>query len=225
VPLIAASTGCSTATGEDYGALAVAPPPSDPPAAQHADLNLALRGYTPTGGFLGLVDYSGPRDPLAPQLYGLFSDERTGVFTGLFRVYDWDWSCNCRGGPLDDPPVTLARLATGEGELIHVPGSGHAIGGDFEALVLYAAPDRITLKYTRDDNVIHGYTLHLEDVCVDPELLALYRSLNATGRSRLPALRAGQALGRAGHEGIGVSIRDSGVFRDPRSRKDWWYGR
>ena len=225
LPLITASSRCQANTGENYTAITVEPPPTDRPAAEHADLNLALRSYTPTDGFLGLVDYTGATDPLAPQLYGLFSDERTGQFTRLHRVYDWNWTCNCRGGPLAYPPVTLAELATAPGELIRVPNSGYTIGGGYEVLVLYATPERITLKYTRNDNVVHGFTLHLEGVCIDPHLLALYQASNAAGRGNLPALRAGQAVGRAEDDTIGVAIRDSGTFLDPRSRKDWWRGR
>lgn len=216
---------CQPLPGASFGALTVLPPPTDRPAEQHADLNLALRGYSPTGGYLGLVDYGGPTDPGAPQLSGLFADNRTGSFVRLHRVYDWNWACNCRGAPLTDPAVTLADLATAPGEPLLVPDSGYSIGSGYEVLVLYAAADRITLKYTREDNVVHGFTLHLEAMCVDPALLSLYQSWNAAGRSQLPALRAGQALGRAAGAAVGVAIRDSGRFMDPRSRKDWWRGR
>lgn len=216
---------CQPLPGASYGALTVLPPPTDRPAEQHADLNLALRGYTPTGGILGLVDYGGAADPGAPQLAGLFADNRTGVFVRVQRVYDWNWACNCRGGPLASPPVTLAELAVTPGEALRVPDSGYHIGSGYQVLVLYAAQDRITLKYTRNDNVVHGYTLHLESLCVDPSLLSLYHSWNAAGRSQLPALQPGQAFGRAAGITVGVAIRDSGTFMDPRSRKDWWRGR
>jgi hypothetical protein len=216
---------CQPLPGASYGALTVLPPPTDRPAEQHADLNLALRSYTPSTAFLGLVDYGGAADPAAPQLAGLFADNRTGTFVRVQRVYDWNWVCNCRGAPLTSPPVTLAELATTPGEPLRVPDSGYSIGSGYEALVLYAAPDRITLKYTRTDNVVHGYTLHLEGLCVDPPLLDLYRSWNAAGRGQLPALQSGQALGRAAGNTVGVAIRDSGAFMDPRSRKDWWRGR
>ena len=230
------ASGCQTLPGANYAAIFVPPPPTDRPAAQHADLNLALRGYTPTAGVLGLVNYGGPIDPSAPQLPGLFADNRTGIFVRLHRVFGWNWTCNCRGNVLSEPPVTLAELAVTPGEPIRVPDSGYNIGtlnstvdeqpdNGYEVLVLYAAQDRITLKYTRNDNVIQGYTLHLEGFCVDPRLLALYNQWNDAGRSWLPALRAGQAFGRASGETIGVSIRDSGTFLDPRSRKDWWQGR
>jgi hypothetical protein len=110
------------------------------------------------------------------------------------------------------------------GETLHVPGSGYTIGSGYEVLVLYAAEDRITLKYTREDNVVVGYTLHLEGICVEPSLLALYRARNVAGREQLPALRARQAFGRAVGGEVGVVIRDSGAFMDPRSRNDWWIG-
>jgi len=225
LPIVTSSTGtCSPVAGESYGDLSVNPPPTDRPAEQHADLNLALRGYAPTTAFLGLVDYTGSTDPNAPQLPGLFADQRTAAFRAVYRVYDWDWGCNCRGDLLADWAVTLAGLTATPGETIHVPASGYTIGSGYEVLVLYASATRITLKYTREDNVVHGYTLHIEGLCVEPRLLALYRSWNDAGRGHLPALRAGQALGRAQGNEIGVAIRDYGTFMDPRSRKDWWQG-
>ena len=131
---------------------------------------------------------------------------------------DWDWGCNCRAAPIASPPVTLATLAASAGEPVLLPDSGYSIGSGYEALVLYAAADRITLKYTRDDNVVSGYTLHIEGLCVAPDLLALYQALDAAGRVQLPALRAGAALGRATGP-VGVAIRDNGAFLDPRSRR------
>lgn len=227
LPFVARPSACPVLT-ETYGTVTPMPPPTDRPAEQHADLNLALRGYTPTSAYLGLIDLDGHTDLNAPQLPGLFSDNRTGVFTTTYRVYNWDWNCNCKTTPISDPPVTLAGLVTTPTETIRVPGSGYDIGrlpNGFEVMVLYASTDRITLKYTREDNVVNGYTLHLENICVDPNLLALYQSLNASGRTQLPALYAGQGVGTAKGNWIGVAIRDTGQFMDPRSRKDWWQGR
>ncbi len=225
LPLVDKTESCQPIPGESYGTLSVNPPPTDRPAEEHADLNLAMRGYEPTDAFKGLVDYNGGGDANAPQLPGLFANKRTGVFNSVYQIYDWDWGCNCRGNLLTNWPVTLAGLATTPGETIHVPDSGYSIGSGYEALVLYASAERITLKYTRNDNVILGYTLHVEDVCVEPNLLVLYQASNSAGRGRLPALRAGQAFGYARGGEIGVTIRDNGTFMDPRSRADWWRGR
>ncbi len=142
------------------------------------------------------------------------------------RVYDWNWACNCRGAPLTSPPVTLADLATTPGEPLLVPNSGYSIGSGYEVLVLYAAEDRITLKYTRNDNVVHGYTLHLERLCVwtRPCSTCIKAGMRPAAASCRPCA-AGQALGRAADATVGVAIRDSGTVLDPRSRKDWWRGR
>lgn len=211
-------------TGETYGTLE----PLNPAAgdvSQHPDINLSIRSYTRTTAPLELMDYAGNIDPDAPQLYTLFANQRTPIFNAAYRVFQWDWNCNCRGGPITKWDVTLLGMKTTPGELIHLPVAGYDVGGGYGALVLYAAPTRLTLKYTRDDDVVAGYTLHLENICVDENLLALYQQLNAAGRSELPALWPGQPLGRAAGAEIDAAIRDTGAFLDPRSRKDWWQGR
>jgi hypothetical protein len=226
--------GCPSIPSETYNTVAIISAPTNPPAEIHADLNLAMRGYITTTATLGLVDIGGGSDAFAPQLYGLFQDNRTPVFSSVSRVYDWDWACNCRGALLTNWDVTLAGMTTTPDEIIRVPSSGYDIGrlkvplglpGGFEVMVLYATPNRLTLKYTREDNVIQGYTLHLENICVEPRLLNLYYSMNNAGRVNLPALYVGQGVGRAIGKEIGVAIRDNGMFMDPRSRKDWWIGR
>ena len=87
---------------------------------------------------------------------------------------------------------------------------------------MYADATQITLGYTRDGSVANGYAVHLDNLCVDPNLLHLYRTANASGRYQLPALRSGEPLGRAANTTLLVAIRDRGTFLDPRSRKDWW---
>jgi hypothetical protein len=214
-------SGCEPIPGVQYGTLDVDGPPTDRPDEQ-PDFNLALRGYEVTDAYLGLVDYGGSGDPNAPQLYTLFADQRVPAFATVYQVYDWDWGSNCRGDLLTNYDVTLAGMGVAPGEVLHLPDSGHSIGSGYEALVLYATEERITLKYTREDNVVWGYTIHVENVCVEPSLLALYRARNDAGRGELPALRGGQPFGRARGDEIGVAIRDTGTFMDPRSRRDWW---
>jgi LysM repeat protein len=211
--------------GASYGTLRIVGRPTDRPAAQHGDLNLALRGFSRTTARAGLIDMSGPTDNRAPQLAGLFADKRSPVFSGVYRANQWDWGRNARGAPITDYEVTVAGLAAQPGETVHVPDAGYSIGSGYAVLVLYADADRATLKYTGEDSVVSGYTLHVESVCPEPSLLALYERMNAAGRSQLPALRAGQALGRARGNEIQVAIRDTGRFMDPRTRKDWWRGK
>lgn len=195
------------------------------PAEQHADLNLALRGYRLVNELRDLVDYDGISDDAAPQLWGLFADRRTPVISHTYQVYDWNWGADRRGDPITDFAVTLAGFQVSPGEGIYTPDFGREIGEGYVALVLYAAHSRVTLKYTGEDNVVEGYTLHIEGLCVNPALVAKYNELDGGGRGALPALRPGQPIGYAPGEEIGVAIRDRGAFLDPRSRKDWWIGR
>jgi hypothetical protein len=121
--------------------------------------------------------------------------------------------------------VTLLALAAARGEPLFLPARQPLIdSGGFVAMVLYAEEQRITLAYTRGDTAADGYVIHLEDFCVDANLLALYRAHDAARRRTLPALRKGEPLGTALHKYIKVAVRDSGSFMDPRSRKDWWQG-
>jgi len=222
LPFAAKPAGCTPIPGVNYSTLSAIPAQDPRPAEEHADLNLALRGYEVTSAYLGLVEYGGPADPGAPKLYTLFADRRVPAFTTAYQVYGWDWDCNCRDDLLTDWPVTLLDMGTAPGEVLYLPDSGYDIGSGYEALVLYASEERITLKYTREDDVVEGFTIHVEKICVEPSLLALYQESNDAGRGELPALRAGQPFGRARGTAIGVAIRDAGLFMDPRSRWDWW---
>ena len=216
---------CAPITNESYGTLPIVGSPTDRPAHMHGDINLALRGFSKTDSTLGLIDMGGPTDSRAPQLARLFADYRTGVFTNVYRVNHWDWGSNARGGPIEDFKVTLAGLKVEPGEPIHIPDAGYDIGQGYQILVLYASKERITLKYTGEDTVATGYAIHVEGICAEPSLLTLYERMNREGRRHLPALRAGQAFGRAIGNEIKVAIRDTGRFMDPRVRKDWWAGR
>jgi hypothetical protein len=225
LPLISTSPkyDCPTTSTAHFDAIPVLPPPTDRPAAQHADLNLSLRSYETCGGFLGLVDYGGSTDPDAPQLGQLFGAGHSYAVTAVYQVYDWNWAANCRGALITNPPVTMIALGAKAGEAVRIPSRTTDIyQGAYRALVLYAEEHRITLKYTRNDNVVAGYTIHLENLCVDPNLLALYRASDRQGRASLPALRNGETLGFAGGGEIQVATRDNGSFMDPRSAKDWW---
>ncbi|MFW5739716.1 MAG: hypothetical protein ACOC1F_05060 [Myxococcota bacterium] len=54
-------------------------------------------------------------------------------------------------------------------------------------------------------------------ICLEPGLRGKYDADHAAGRDRLPALRAGEPIGRACAVKTLVSIRDTGQFMDPRS--------
>ena len=218
----ASAPACAAIDGVSYATLPTVGAITDRPAAQHGDLNLGLRGLTSTGGTRALIDLSGPTDDRAPRLDHLFADDRVPTIVDNLQVDGWDWGCNCATDPLTSPEVTAIAAATTVGEILEAPSSGYDIGSGFTARVLYVDDDDLTLKYTGDDNVVSGYTIHLRGVCVEPQLRALYDASNAAGRSALPALRGDQPLGRARGDRVVMTIRDTGAFMDPRSRKDWW---
>jgi hypothetical protein len=226
----ATPVGCQAIPGASAAAIPIASAPTNIPAAQDPDLNLDLRGWqTVSGQTLGLVTYNpggGGPDPNAPQLDSLFTDGRVPTFTNDDAVYDWNWGANARGSPLASPPVTLAGMQVTPGEELLQPRSGYQIyPPSYQTLVLYATADQVTLTYTRNDNIVSGYAIHVEGICVEPGLLALYTQMDGAGRAQLPALAAGEPIGRANGAEIQVAIRDNGTFMDPRSRTDWWQGK
>lgn len=212
---------CRPISGASYSSLSVVNP-TNPDPETNPDYNLALLGYDLTDAYKGLV-YYGPGDTNAPQFYYFFGDRRLPVFSNVYRVHGWDWE---QMVPLPPPPMPWPVTAVGfevaaGDEIIHAPDSGYDIGEGYDALVLYASQTQITLKYTREDDIIDGYTVYVDGICVEPSLLALYEQLDASGRQNLPAVQGGQPLGRARNAEIVVSIRDKACPMDPRAR-DWW---
>jgi hypothetical protein len=232
-----AGTACPASSTATYTLLPVTGPPTDHPDFIHGDFDLGLRGYAIVPEATSLILFNGPTAPDPPQLAGLFQPNRGPVIKATYQVNEWIWDAwlcegqvnGCAGAPLDDWEVSMIGLATTPGETISIPERGNEIHpGGYKALVLHATETQITLGYTRQDSVAAGYVVHLQGVCVDPNLLALYRAQNnADGwrtNNRLPALRNDQPLGTMLGEEVRVVIRDKGSFMDPRSSKDWWRG-
>lgn len=208
------------------------------PAANHADKNIEMRGYVLTDPQVrGFVDY-GCDDQQAqpPQFATLFDPVRVPALSAFYQLHHWNWAdspaTGTRGEPITNPPVTALGLETTPGEALHVPSSGYDIGGGMEVLVLFADEDTVALRYTdHDSSAPRGYTLHVDNICTDPNLLHLYNDLDDPDGPRyvypkpeyqLPALPAGQALGVARSAEVVVAIADTGAFQDPRSLYEWW---
>ena len=230
---------CPVISGDSYGyGTALQYDKDNPvrPTHLHADKNLALRSYGPTFPLLReLVSY-GTENPQPPQFATLFQPHRVPPLVGFYRVYNWNWAPSpapgTRGDPITDYPVTALGLQTTPGEVLRVPESAYDIGGGMEVLVLFADEDSVTLRYTREDSSAPaGYTVHIDNICTDPNLLALYNSLDIPDGPRyqysnfsynLPNLPAGKPFGTARGEEIVVAIADTGAFMDPRSCNEWW---
>lgn len=214
------------------------------PATDHADKNLALRGYVVNadpGLKRELVDYGSDDPTQPPQLATLFDPYRVPALSNFYRVHDWYWASSPEPGTRADPittwPVTALGMETTPGETLHVPDSGYDIGGGVEVIVLFADEDTVALRYTREDSSApSGYTVHVDNICTDPNLLTLYNSLDDPGGARytyvppggrpygydLPALAAGHPLGTARDRETVVAIVDTGAFMDTRSCNEWW---
>ena len=222
----AAVGGCGTPSTNHYTLIPMEVANNQRPDSQHGDLNLGLRGYQPIAAAHEFVSYNGDSDAGAPQGAGLFADRRHAAITSVYQVRDWQWDCGghgCAADWLTHYDVTLMGVATSPGEAIAVPSRGAEVyGGGYVAVVLYAEAKRLTVAYTRDGSVANGYTVHLENLCVDPNLLAQYWAGNAGGRHQLPGLRNGETVGTAASGEVLIAMRDRGTFMDPRSRNDWW---
>jgi hypothetical protein len=212
---------CASIPNVTYQTTTVTPETMSPET--QGDVNLLLRKWRPAAGqAAALVDINGPTDTNAPRLYTLFTDDRDPVFSGVYQVQAWDWGCNCATDYMTDPAVTMAGFAMQPAEVVELPMDGYDIGGGMQAMVLYATTETITLKYTHEDDVVKGYTIHMANLCVEPTLLALYQQSNAAGRTSLPVLAGNQPIGRVRGTELLVTIRDTGSWMDPRSRKDWY---
>lgn len=235
-PVVTQPTGpgnaCPMQSDQSYALIPMEGVDLTHPALRHGDLNLAQRGYTEVAAQAQLVDLAGPVDPDAPQLAQLLADNQPIQITSLSQVADWQWQCGdhgCRGAPLSAPEVTILGLQTQPGTALYAPARQASIyrdntGTDYIAVVLYAETGRLTLAYTRDGSVANGYVVHLEQVCVDPNLVQRYVEADEAGRRQLPGLQHSQSFGTAATTEVRVAIRDRGAFLDPRSRKDWWHG-
>lgn len=250
LPLLAASGSsgnCPTSSSQSYSQGTAFQFDTDNPvrpAWNHADKNIELRSYTPNndpGLARELVNY-GSNDPTQPpQFATMFNPAKVPDLIGFYRIYRWIWAPSPNPGTRGEPstvwPVTAMGLETTPGEIIRVPSSGYDIGGGMEVIVLFADEDSVTLKYTREDSVgSGGYAVHIDKICTDPNLLALYNALDNPNGPRyvyvppqerpyaynLPQLPAGKPVGVARGNEVVIAIVDSGSFMDTRSCNEWW---
>jgi hypothetical protein len=246
-PTPTATYACPSSSNNQYTAGTAYQYDLDDPvrrAWNNADKNIAMRSYTlntDPGLRRELIDY-GADDPIAPpQFATLFSPYRVPPFAGFYRVYDWIWlpspDPGYRGNPLTTWPVTAMGLRTTPGEVLHTPWSGYDLGGGMKVIVLYADADSVTLRYTREDSSAPpGYLIHVDRICTDPSLLALYRQTDRDPGPRyiyvppaqrpytynLPNMPAGQPFGTARGTEVVIAVTDTGSFMDTRSCNEWW---
>jgi hypothetical protein len=241
LPLVRAPQGCATSSTNSYAnGTAFQHDTDNPvrPAYNHADKNIALRGYVlNTSPTLRreLVNYGAGDPTQPPQLATLFSPYKVPTLTGFYRVRNWNWAPSPNpgtpGSPMNFFPVTALSFGVAPGTPLHTPLSGYDIGAGMEVIVLFADEDTVTLHYTREDTAALGYTIHIDNICTDPKLLILYNNLDNPNGPRyaypspiynLPTLPAGKVFGTTSGTNMVVTVVDSGGFLDPRSCNDWW---
>ncbi len=224
LPLVSkAPDPCEAIDGGTYTTLDVVADPTGlrPPNDPETDpgFNLGLLGYELTDETKGLIYYDGGGDAVQPPTFQyLFGDHRIPTFPNVYKLHNSD------GTVVTSYPVTMLGMETELAEIIYTPESGYDIGGGYDAMVAYASTERITLIYNRYDN-LHGYAVYIENICVEPSLLALFRQMEADDNAppqALPVVRGGQPLGRARGEEIRIVIRDQGTAMDPRACNSWW---
>lgn len=235
---------CATSSTNEYTSGTVFQYDTDNPvrpAYNHADKNIELRGYvanTDPNLQRELVDYDSGDPTQPPQFATLFNPYQVPAFAEFYQVYGWAWDDSpdpgTRTSPITVPPTTAVSFILPPGKTLHTPVSGYDIGDGQEAIVLFADADTITLHYSREDTAAVGYTLHIDHICTDPNLLALYNTLDYPDSPRydypaanynLPTLVAGQPFGTTRSQNIVVAIVDTGAFQDPRSCNEWWQSR
>ncbi|MCA9372371.1 hypothetical protein KC726_05785 [Candidatus Woesebacteria bacterium] len=214
---------CPSTSSRSYGTISIVGSPETRNVATHPDINLDVRGYAPVNEAKQHIRIYTPLEPVdPPQLTTLGNFTSLPPIVGTYRANHWDWNNNARGPAITVPVVTVIGIGMNPGDLLHTPVSGYDIGGGKEVMVLFATQTKLTIKYTREDNMAYGYGLHFDDICVDPNLVALYNQMNSQGRHILPALSEGEVFGVARTGEVKVAVRDTGAFQDLREIDNWW---
>ncbi len=228
--LLASSGVCPTTSSQTYESIK-----PDTPAQRKIsnpenspEVNINLRGWGEVNEAKELINYGGDTDPNPPPSFGSIFSGRWPKIVKTYIIYEWDWENNRSNiGKSATPawPVHLIGIDAALGEPLLGLKAGRSIFGDYSLMVLYASESSITFTHSTGDTAPpndDGYPIYFVDMCVDPNLLAKYKSDNAGGRQVLPAIRPGQIFGYAKDTDVKVAIRDTGSFMDPRAKKDWW---
>lgn len=142
-----------------------------------------------------------------------------------------------------DAPVLEVPTEAGT-TMIKVPSTGYDIGGGYEAMVVFAAQDRVTIHIGRHEYFVGsgqnncnggtcsgGYWIYVKGICVDKQIQQAYDGVKAAQQSagadknpiQLPMVKPGQILGKATGTSVVVGVRDNGPFITT-SKPIYWEG-
>ncbi len=216
------------------------------PAEQHGDKNFALRGFI-TNTVEAKTLISGQADPQEPnqppQLGTIFNPDRVTTaaanITQVYHTYFWIFGIypdpGQRGGEDANPAVGVLGLGAAPGEVLQAPTSFYEVAFvnnvHYQAFVMYADADTVALHYSAEDTVVNGYTVHIDNICTDPNLLALYNALDGGGTGprytntsfNMPYIAVGQAIGTARDNLVRVKVVDTGSTIEPRMCWNLWH--
>lgn len=204
--------------------------------ATSPETNVALRGYFEVQESTSLVsrngDMSGLDPNMPPQISTLFTNHYPKI-AKTYRINNWNYEAN---KPIPGESATPAwkvhiiGMQATPGEPLVGLKAGRTVDGSHVFLVMYAEKNFIMLVHSNEDTWDEygpsGYPFYFMEICVDPNLLALYQKTNAEGRNELPGVAMGQVFGYAKTNEVKMTLRDTMSFMDPRYKEDWWeYGK
>lgn len=148
----------------------------------------------------------------------------------------------------NDTPIKgnapVLTIPTDIGADVKVPATGYDIGGGYEAMVVFASNDRVTLHIGRHEYFVGsdqnncnggkcsgGYWIYVKGICVDQKILDAYKSVKSIQDQanadknpiHLPMVKPGHTLGKATGNGVTVGVRDNGPFIST-SKSIYWEG-
>ena len=211
---------CPATSAAHFDAIPVLPPPTDRPAAQHADLNLACAVTKRAAVFSDWLTTAAARTRTRHNSANSSAPATCYTMTAVYQVYDWNWPANCRGGLITNPPVTLIALGDESRR-----SSAHSQPRMQTSTRARTARWCCTPRSTASLSSIRATTTWWPGTPYTWRTSALTRTCwrctgqaIGQGRASLPALRNGETLGVAGGAARSWSrrvTREASWTRDP----------
>lgn len=177
-----------------------------------------------------------------PKIRG-FMGSMVGYKPTTVSAYDMWYNSAPKGNDTDiKGQAPVLQIPTNPGAFISVPKTDYSIGGNYEAMVVFAAEDRVTIHIGRHEYITTskmcgsskcrgGYWIYIKDICVDKQILNAYRGVEAAQRAagadlnpiQLPMVSEGQPLGVTRGNNVTIGVRDDGPYIST-SKPFYWEG-
>ncbi len=188
--------------------------------------------------YVNYTDTSGATDPLVAGMMGKMFGYKPNILAGAFFMkYTSTFFQGADTLVKGTNPALSVPISPDQP--VMMPDTGYSLGGNMEAMVVFAAEDRITLHIGRHEYIAGnpnqnncngkpcsgGYWIYIRGICVDQQIQNAYNQAapaqNAAGADKtpinLPMIEAGRTVGNAIGNSVDVIVRDNGplisVFR------------